>query len=118
MLPSAIASADVCLAGPFGNTPKAGRVVTGKTYQFLAMAKPTIVADTEPNRELLGPGHEGHFVSPDDPVALANAILELRIDLRKRERLAAEGHQRFMEAASQEVISMRLEEEIEKTLPQ
>jgi glycosyltransferase involved in cell wall biosynthesis len=38
-----LANADLGLGGPFGNTPQARRVVTGKTSQFLAMAKPTII---------------------------------------------------------------------------
>ena len=42
-LPEFIANADVCLGGPFGGTGQAGRVVAGKTYQFLAMAKPVVI---------------------------------------------------------------------------
>ena len=42
-LPKYIKGADICLGGPFGGTNQARRVVTGKTYQFLAMGKPTII---------------------------------------------------------------------------
>ena len=115
-LPAAIAAADVCLAGPFGATAKAGRVVTGKTYQFLAMAKPTIVADTPPNRELLRSDVEACFVPSADPEALAAAILTLRDDLDKRKNLASAGRKRFLAVASQPVITRSLVGEIDGLL--
>ncbi len=46
-LPDYICAADLCLGGPFGGTGQAMRVVTGKTYQFLAMGRPTIVGAIE-----------------------------------------------------------------------
>lgn len=38
-----VSQADVCLGGPFGNTLQSKFVVTGKTYQFMAAARATIV---------------------------------------------------------------------------
>lgn len=35
--------ASLCLGGPFGNTLQASMVITGKTYQFLASAKPCVI---------------------------------------------------------------------------
>ena len=46
-LPGHIARADLCLGGPFGATAQSSAVITGKTYQFLAMAKATVVAPIE-----------------------------------------------------------------------
>jgi len=42
-LPKYIARSDLGLGGPFGETGQARRVITGKTYQFLAMARPVAV---------------------------------------------------------------------------
>lgn len=50
-LPTYIWKSDICLGGPFGGTGQAGRVVTGKTYQFLAAGKPTIVGKSSQMRE-------------------------------------------------------------------
>ena len=49
-LPDLIAEADVCLGGPFGGTEQASRVVTGKTYQFLCMGKPTVIGKIDKMR--------------------------------------------------------------------
>ena len=46
-LPEVIIKSDICLGGPFGNTGQARRVVTGKTFQFLSMAKPVVVGEID-----------------------------------------------------------------------
>ena len=38
-----IPGADLCLGGPFGGTPQARRVITGKAFQFLAQSKATVI---------------------------------------------------------------------------
>lgn len=43
LLPKLIEESDVCLGGPFGNTGQARRVITGKSFQSLAMGKATII---------------------------------------------------------------------------
>ena len=54
-LPQEIASASLCLGGPFGTSDKAQRVIAGKTYQMLACGANVLVSDTPGNRELFGP---------------------------------------------------------------
>lgn len=56
-LPGYIAHADVCLGGPFGDTPQAHKVITGKTFQFLAMGKLTVVGRIEENAGFMNKGN-------------------------------------------------------------
>ncbi len=44
-IPQYISNADICLGGPFGNTGQAKRVITGKSFQFLAMGRPTVIGN-------------------------------------------------------------------------
>ena len=46
-LPEWVNNADLCLGGPFGNTGQARRVIAGKTFQFLAMAKPAVIGQID-----------------------------------------------------------------------
>ncbi len=42
-LPGLMRAADLCLAGPFGDTFQSKYVITGKAFQYLAMGRPTVV---------------------------------------------------------------------------
>ncbi len=44
-LPSVMHTSGLCLGGPFGGTPQAQHVITGKTYQSIACAVPTVIGD-------------------------------------------------------------------------
>jgi glycosyltransferase involved in cell wall biosynthesis len=76
-LATEISRADICLGGHFGPTEKARRVIAGKTYQFMAMAKPTVVGDTPANRELFQHMDTAYFCAPNNPKELATAIVNL-----------------------------------------
>lgn len=111
-----IAAADICLGGHFGPSEKAGRVVPGKIYQLLAMAKPLIAGDTPANRALLHHGHHALLVPPTDPQALADAILLLHGDPTLRTRLAEQGYQLYQSTCSEAVITQQLHTVIEQLL--
>src|SRR5262249_27005003 len=68
-----IADAGLSIGGPLGNTPQARRVVTGKTYQCLAMAKAVVVGDTEAATEFEDRAN-CLLVRQGSPEALAEAI--------------------------------------------
>jgi len=108
-LPQAIARASICLGGPFGSSGKARRVIAGKTYQFLAMGKPTIVGDSEANKELFRDREHVLMCKMADGEALASAIRELKQDQELREGIARQGHQYCTEEFDIRRQSERLE---------
>jgi glycosyltransferase involved in cell wall biosynthesis len=107
-LPELIAAADVCLGGHFGTVEKSRRVIPGKEYEFLAMAKPTIAGDNLANRELLADGRDALLVRMGDARAIADAVLRLRDDEALRESIARNGYERFSREATPEIIGRRI----------
>ncbi|HID65023.1 MAG TPA: glycosyltransferase [Anaerolineae bacterium] len=116
-LPAAITRASICLGGHFGVTGKAQRVIAGKTYQFLAMAKPTIVGDNPANRELFTHKKNVYMCRMADEEALAVAIMELENDQRLREQIAAEGFRLVTSTLNTQKLGQSLLSIIEKVLP-
>jgi len=115
-LPDAIAGASLCLGGPFGASDKASRVIAGKTFQFLAMAKPTIVGDSPANRELFTHGDDVVMCRMADAHALASAILELKRDTSLRARIAQRGYEHCRDQFSMEKQGQKLGEIILRLL--
>jgi glycosyltransferase involved in cell wall biosynthesis len=99
-LPLEIAQADICLGGHFSGIDKAGRVIAGKTFQFLAMKKPVIVGDCAGNRELLTDRQNALFVRMADAESLAGAIMELKDNVALREQIACEGYKTYLESGT------------------
>lgn len=114
-LPTLIAQASLCLGGHFSDSAKARRVIATKTYQFLAMAKPTIVGDNAANRELFTHGKEVYICPPADGEALAQAILELKEDGALRRKIAWEGYLLFKQRCDTEVIAREMQKIIRAT---
>lgn len=111
-LPNLIENSDICLGGHFSTTPKAGRSLSTKTFQFMAMRKPIIVGEGEAASELLKHGVNAYIVPRGDPGALAIAIRELADDLWLRQRLGAEAYDLFQKKFSTSRISEMLERAI------
>jgi glycosyltransferase involved in cell wall biosynthesis len=76
-LPVEINRADICLGGHFSDKGKARRVIAGKSFQFVACNKRTIVGDNAANHEIFNEDSLVHFVKMNDADALAAKILEL-----------------------------------------
>jgi len=117
-LPVAIAHASICLGGHFSAIGKAQRVIAGKTYQFLAMAKPTIVGDNPANRELFTHKKNVYMCRMADEEALVAAIMALKGDQRLREQIATEGFRLVTSTLNTEKLSQSLLSIIETVLPE
>jgi len=72
-LPKIFEQSNICLGGPFGDTVQAQYVVTGKTYQFLASTRATIVGKNQETR-LFTDKKDALVVSQADSDAIARVI--------------------------------------------
>ncbi|MCX6823394.1 MAG: glycosyltransferase [candidate division SR1 bacterium] len=74
-LSSEICKSHLCLGGHFGIVPKSGRVIAGKTFQFLSCGIPTVVGDCGANREIFEDEDKLiRFVKMGDEYALTDLI--------------------------------------------
>ena len=85
-VPSIIAALDVSV-----NSPRAGEGLSGAVRESLAGARPVVASDVGGNRELVRDGRTGLLVPPDDPEALAAALVRLLRDPALASELAANG---------------------------
>ncbi|EFO78910.1 glycosyl transferase, group 1 [Oscillochloris trichoides DG-6] len=99
-LPDFIAQASICLGGHFSDETKAQNVIATKTYQFLGMARPTIVGDNPANAEIFTHGEHVYMCRLADPQSIADAILTLRANRDLREKIALGGYMHLAERYS------------------
>lgn len=102
-LPSYIVAADLCL-GIFGDSEKTERVIPNKVYEYLAMAKPVLSADTPAMREYFTDKTHVRLCKAADPHNIVEAIDELYKDQALRKKIAENGHTLFLERFSEAVI--------------
>jgi glycosyltransferase involved in cell wall biosynthesis len=107
-IPDQIAGASLCLGGHFSTVPKAARVISTKTFQFLAMGKPTIVGDNPATREILVHGEHVWAVRMGDPEALAEAIATLAGDAGLCAQIAAGGRELYQQRLATSAIASQL----------
>ncbi len=91
-----MARADVCL-GIFGDNDRMLRVLTNKVIESIGMAKPLITGRNEPVQELLAHDESVYLVERANPQALADAILDLKNDKERRDRIAQGGFKVFQQ---------------------
>jgi L-malate glycosyltransferase len=70
--------------------------------EYMFLGKPVVATDVGGNRELVIPGENGCLVTPNNPEALAQAILSLLDDPEKARRMGERGRARVLSEFSQE----------------
>lgn len=112
-LPAYIRGADICLGGPFGNTGQGKRVVTGKTLQFLACARPTVIGQSYEDN-----GFEDRknclLVPQGDPRQLANALRWAFEHQSELQTIAVNGRALYEEKFSSAAVKASLDKLIEE----
>jgi glycosyltransferase involved in cell wall biosynthesis len=83
------------------------RAIPPSVFDALSTGAPVITADTEAARELLADGESALLVPPEDPAALAAAVLRIAEDDDLRLRIAAGGNRVFRERASRRALGAR-----------
>ena len=107
-LPLHIQDADICL-GIFGDTPKAQRGIPIKVYEEMAMKKPVITGDTPAARDVFSHGEHVLLSPMADAKRPSEMILQLKNDVKLREKIAQEGYELYHRIFSEKHIAARLE---------
>ncbi len=103
-----IRKSDLCL-GIFGKSIKARKVLTNKAFQILSSKKPLITMDSPAVREANLKNKENcMLVTPANPERLAEAILFLKNDSKKRQEIAEKGYENYSENLSMNQVGKRL----------
>lgn len=93
-LPQYIVEADLCLGGPFGGTGQARRVVTGKTFQFLAMGAPTVIGETS-NQGMFTHKKNCLISRQKDPTNLAEVIVWAKKHRKQLKTIGEQGRKLY-----------------------
>jgi glycosyltransferase involved in cell wall biosynthesis len=104
---SGIIAKNHVVLGCFGSTKKSECVIINKEYEALAMQKALITRTA--SKEFLKSGINCIMVPPDNPEALAEAILKLYKNRDLLEKIATKGYNGYLLNCSEEVMLDNLE---------
>lgn len=112
-IPAYVSAADLCLV-MLKKTELFKTVVPTKLLEYMACARPVIVAVDGQSRLLVEEAHAGNFVPPEDSQALVRAICELERDRAKRDEMGASGREYIVAKLSREKTARDYVEVLEK----
>lgn len=107
LLEREIPAADLCLGGPFGGTPQACRVVTGKTQQSLALGKAAVIGNIPEDVGFVDKVN-CLLVEQNDPEALASALRWAHDNRGALSAIGQAGHDLYARRFSTRTISEQL----------
>ena len=100
-IPAFVSAADLCLV-MLKKTDLFKTVIPTKLLEYMACARPVIVAVDGESRRIVEHAHAGIFVQPEDSQALARAICDLACNSEQRIRMGANGRQYIVANLSRE----------------
>lgn len=115
-LPSYMRGAGLCLGGPFGGTPQATRVITGKALQFLACECPTVIGVSAETKEIFTDKKNCLLVNQGNPEELASTILWAYQHQEDLKDIAREGRLIYEQYYSMDQLSRNLNSFIDKII--
>lgn len=107
-LPETFAISDLCLGGPFGGTVQSQFVVTGKTYQFLAAARPVVVGANKESH-VFTDKQDALIVPEKSADALVDAIVWAKNHPKELAALAKQGRSLYEQDFSNQRVATDLQ---------
>jgi glycosyltransferase involved in cell wall biosynthesis len=100
-IPAMVSAADLCVV-MLKKTNLFKTVIPTKLLEYMACARPVIVAVDGQSRQIVEEAHAGVFVPPEDSCALAKAICDLSKNPEQRRQMGACGRQYIVSRLSRE----------------
>ena len=98
------------VCGVFGETRQSLYTIQNKVWEGLAMGRPVISGNSRVVAESVTDRAEIYLIERQDPQALAQAIMDLMANPEQRERMARQGHRRFLAGNSTAAIGRAAEQ--------
>ena len=92
-----LSSTDICIATDIYNEMN-DKSTMNKVMEYMALKKPVVQFDLKEGRRTAGDA--SLYAKPDDPVDMADKILELINDPKKREQMSQYGYKRMVNEMS------------------
>lgn len=108
-LPKIALKAGLTLGGPFGNTLQSQYVITGKTYQFLALGTPVLIGKNQVN-EGFTDKINCLLVPQADAGALADAVVWAYEHPKELKDIGEAGHRLYEQNFSQKHVNQLIEQ--------